>query len=82
MVRTQIQLTEEQSVLLRGIARRRQASMAELVREGVDMVIQRETQPDREQRLAALRAIAGKYHSGLTDVGRNHDKYLEEVYLG
>lgn len=82
MVRTQIQLTDEQARLLRGIARERRASMAQIVREGVDLVIQRETQSDREQRLKALRAVAGKYHSGLTDVGRNHDQYLEEIHLG
>lgn len=39
MVRTQIQLTEEQSFFLKQIAMEEQVSIAELIRQSVDVLI-------------------------------------------
>jgi len=79
MIRTQIQLTEEQSKLLRKIAARKNKSVAELIRMSVDEMIQKERRPGMEElRLRAINA-AGKI-SGPSDLSKNHDDYLAEVY--
>ncbi len=82
MIRTQIQLTEEQHKFLREKAAEYNVSMAELVRRSVDLLAQQQTQPSREELKRRAIAIAGKYHDfkGATDVSINHDKYLAEIY--
>ena len=78
MIRTQIQLTEEQATELKELAARRGVSMAELVRQGVDCILARGEQRERRQRALAL---IGRYHDGPTDVSINHDDYLADAYL-
>ncbi|MCX6550856.1 MAG: ribbon-helix-helix domain-containing protein [Acidobacteria bacterium] len=73
MVRTQIQLTETQTGRLKRLAAERGVSMAELVREGVDRVLEAApatTQGDKMHR--AMRAF-GSFHSGLSDLATRHD---------
>jgi hypothetical protein len=80
MVRTQISLTEDQAEALGRLARERGVSMAALVREGVDVVLDREGRDQRWQRaLAAIERLPRG--SGLGDVSVEHDTYLEEAYL-
>jgi hypothetical protein len=80
MIRTQVQLTEEQLRRLKRLAADRDVSVAELVRNGVDSILdagERASQTDRERRaLAAL----GRFRSGRSDVAREHDRYLAEAY--
>jgi hypothetical protein len=78
MVRTQIQLTEEQAVLLKHLAAAQGVSMAEIIRRAVDSL-------DRSPRGYLLRerreraaAVAGRFHSGVTDLATDHDRYLIE----
>ena len=78
MVRTQIQLTEEQMQALRVLSAEQGRSTAELVRTGVDRVLQEST---REMRVKRLLSVVGKFNSGLKDVSENHDKYLTEDFL-
>jgi hypothetical protein len=81
MVRTQVQFTEEQIKKLRQMAAESGRSIAELVRLGVELYLQSQPTPDRNAiRQRAMRSI-GKYNSGLSDVGRNHDQYLAEDFL-
>jgi hypothetical protein len=77
MVRTQIQLTAEQIEALRRLGAERHQSMAELIRESVDQMLERSDRAARAQRF--LKA-AGKFSSGLNDVSVNHDKYLAEDF--
>jgi len=56
MVRTQVQLTEEQSRKLKAIAAQQKASISELVRRGVDMILESNITSDREE--IKRRAIA------------------------
>lgn len=76
MVRTQIQLTEEQARALKEMSSRQGVSMAELIRRGVDRILQEGGQ--RERRRRAL-AMLGKYRDA-PDVTSNHDRYLDEIY--
>ena len=81
MVRTQVQLTEEQLEKLRHISAENGKSVAELVRLGVELYLHSQRRPDmREIRARALRS-AGRFASNPPhDVARNHDQYLAEAY--
>ncbi len=80
MVRTQIQLTEEQAAALKAKALVLKVSMAELIRRGVDLVLasqERGIGPDRIRRAIE---IAGRFRSGVGDLGTHHDKYVAEAF--
>ena len=80
MVRTQIQLTEAQAQALRILAAQQRKSLAELIRQSVDLFLSSAQSSDdmREKRRRA-KLISGKFHSGLPDLGKNHDYYLAEA---
>lgn len=81
MVRTQIQLTERQVQGLKSLAAARGVSMAELIRESVDRLIETPTAIDPEERKRRALAIIGIV-SDVPDLGVNHDEYLAEAYEG
>ncbi len=76
MIRTQIQLTEEQYRSLKQLAARRGESLAELIRQGVENLVKEDDQ--REKRRRAL-AVIGKF-PGPADLSTSHDRYLAEDY--
>ncbi len=80
MVRTQIQLTEQQAARLRKRAATERVSMAQLIRRCLDAALP-ESDPDSEKdrRRRAIDAI-GFLGSGEPDLARNHDRYLAEAY--
>jgi predicted transcriptional regulator len=82
MVRTQIQLTEWQATALKHLATRRKQSMAEIIRQSIERFLAIETNAeDNFQQIQQLAILEpGLFHSGLPDLGRNHDKYLVEAY--
>lgn len=80
MIRTQIQLQEEQMNILKKIALEKQISIAELIRKAVDTIIKSSAATDYEERRKRAIAIAGKFHSGKHDIARRHDKYLADAY--
>jgi Arc/MetJ-type ribon-helix-helix transcriptional regulator len=57
MVRTQIYLTEEEHRKLRRLSRRRGASLSELIREAIDLMLLRSSAADRLQVLRQARGI-------------------------
>lgn len=75
MVRTIIQLPEEQAAALEHAARRRGVSKAAVVREALDALLAREGGDAALDR--ALRA-AGSGASGVQDLAERHDEYLAE----
>lgn len=77
MIRTQIQLTEEQAAALKRIARRRGVSISALIRESVEATI-----ADGDRAAAWRRALAavGSIQGDGADVARDHDRYLDEAY--
>lgn len=80
MVRTQIQLTEEQAKAVKKIARARHLSVAELIRQAVDNLIKASTVIDVEERRKRAIDASGRFRSGLRDLSTEHDKYLEEAF--
>jgi hypothetical protein len=80
MVQTQIQLTEEQLAALEELAQKRHLSLPDLIREGIDHLLQSVVTPSKaEQRQRAL-TIAGRFKSGLGDLARRHDDYVAEAF--
>lgn len=80
MIRTQIQLTREQADRLKKLAAERHLSVAKLVRQAVDALIKsRAATPDEERRRRAIVAV-GRFRSGVSDLSKAHDKYLNEAY--
>lgn len=88
MIRTMVQLTEEQLKALKELAKARKTSVAKLVRESVSQyVVVAAKESDREgKRRRALEFIEmmkkEPFHDkdGATDVSVKHDKYLAEIY--
>jgi len=80
MLRTQIQITEEQARQLKQVAAREHKSMAEVIREGIDLVLQRQTGVNEKALRRRAIELAGKYRSGVTDLSEEHDRYLAEAW--
>lgn len=83
MVRTQIQLPEDQYRRLRRWARRLGVSLSEAVRRCVsDRLAVEEVAPSREERIREALAICGKYAdpAGPSRVAREHDRHLAKAY--
>lgn len=81
MVRTQIQLTQQQARRLRRHARERGISMAELIRRLVERGLAAEDD-DRTALYDRAAGVIGRFvdRDGARDVSRNHDRYLDEAF--
>jgi hypothetical protein len=80
MVRTQIQLTEEQAKAIKRIAHSRHLSVAELIRRAIDVMVKSSSVADPEEKLKRAIEIVGKFRSGKHDIAKRHDKYLADAY--
>ena len=80
MVRTQIQLTEEQMKSLKKLAGERHVSLAELIRQGVDAVLRSSGAITIEERRRRAIAAAGRFRSGRRDLSAKHDQHLAEAF--
>jgi hypothetical protein len=83
MVRSQIQLTEDQHRRLKRWARRLGISMAEAVRRCVaDRLAVEEATPSRANLVREALAVAGAYAdpAGRTNTARRHDDALPDAY--
>ena len=81
MVRTQIQLTEEQSEKLKAAAVRRGISIAALIRLCIDAFLAQHNEPSPEETYQRAAKAAGAHHSGTRDTASRHDDYLAEEFL-
>ncbi len=79
MIRTQIQLTGDQSRWLKEAAAKRGVSVAQLIREGIDASLAAELAPSRKDVVDRAILAAGRFGSGRHDVARRHDRYLGEL---
>ena len=80
MIRTQIQLTEEQANALKKLSLSRHLSIAELIRQAVDNILKSSTAIDMEERKKRAIDAAGRFSSGKRDIAREHDTYLTEAF--
>jgi hypothetical protein len=80
MVRTQVQLTQEQAAAVKEMAEEDGVSMAEVIRRSVEDRIRQRHRPSRAELWERARKAAGMIKGGPPDLARNHDKYLAEAY--
>ena len=80
MVRTQIQLTEEQVNSLKRLANKLHVSLAELVRQGVDTVLRSSGETTGKERKRRAIAAAGRFRSGKRDLSAKHDVHLVKAF--
>jgi predicted DNA-binding protein len=78
MIRTQIQLTEEQARRVKRLATERGVSIAAFIREALDRGLEIEAAGIRRER--AVGAIGG-FRSGRRDVSEKHDDHLAEAFV-
>jgi hypothetical protein len=80
MIRTQIQLTDEQAAAAKRLAAERGISMAEVIRQALDRELR--SGSDRTERWRRALSVVGKFHDieGKTDVSERHDDYLADIY--
>jgi hypothetical protein len=81
MVRTQIQLTEEQARKLRALARDEGVSVAEIIRRSLDSLLEQKT-PDRSELYARAAQLVGRFEDvdKAADLAEKHDDYLDQSY--
>ena len=81
MIRTQIQLTEEQARRLRRLASDEAIPLAEMIRRCVDRTLA-EIAPDRSALYARAATIIGAFRDpeGADDLAEEHDRHLENAY--
>ncbi len=80
MVRTQIQLPEEQVAMLKKMAAADNKSMAEIIRQSVDFFAKSKSLDGDVQRRKRAIAAAGRFRSGIKDLSAAHDDYLAEAF--
>jgi hypothetical protein len=80
MVRTQILLTEAQAAALHELAANEGKSMAELVRQSVDILLQSRLPVTNEERRERALSVIGQFRAHTPDLSREHDRYLAEAY--
>jgi hypothetical protein len=81
MIRTQIQLTGEQAAKLKRVAAERGVSMAEVIRDAVDGIPDRDDRAGRFARaIEAIRKSRFRDREDRTDVSVRHDEYLADIY--
>jgi predicted DNA-binding protein len=76
MIRTQVQLTEEQFRMLKQVSASTGRSMAEVIREAIDRL---GAVGGVDPRARAIAAIGG-FHSGSSQVSGSHDDELAEAF--
>lgn len=80
MIRTQIQITEEQAAGLRTMSAERRQPVAELIRMSIDTFLQKEAGVSRERKRARAKSAAGRFASSPANVSTDHDRYLAEAF--
>jgi hypothetical protein len=81
MIRTQIQLTDEQASGVKRLAAERQVSMAEVIRDSLDRTLAApQSAVSHQERVRRAIAAAGRFRSGGRDGSVRHDPYLAEAY--
>ena len=76
MIRTQVQLTDEQARALRKVAAERGTSVAAVIRDLVDEGLR----VPASARAARARAAIGRFGSGRNTVSRDHDRELDDAF--
>jgi len=80
VIRTHVRLTQEQIRGLRLLAAQKKKSIADLVRQGVELYLSQEAQSGKAYRVQQALQAAGKFSSGTADGSPHHDRHLVDAY--
>jgi len=80
LIRTQVQLTNDQLKRLRQLSSATGKSTAELIRNAVDQSLAGKSVVDRKDRIERAIRLAGSFSSGHSDVSAEHDAHLAEAF--
>ncbi len=79
MRKIQVWVPEDDLAALRQLAEADGISLSAMTRRGIKWVIQEKGKRSRRELMEQALEVAGKFDSGLTDIGRRHDDYLAEA---
>ncbi len=79
MVRTKIQLTGEQARRLKKLAADEGRSMADLVRDGVDLIIDTARERSVKARMERAARVFGRFRSKRGDLSKRHDDHFADA---
>ena len=79
MVRTQIQLEEDQMQWLKRKALEKGISISQLIREGLSVYRANEDRLPEDKKKRAMAAV-GRFESKISDISEKHDDYLSEAF--
>ncbi len=80
MARITVEVPDEQRDALKRLAEKEAVSLPELVRRVLKRVVEEEGKPSEEELWERAFSVAGKYASGVPDLGERHDDYVSEAY--
>lgn len=80
MIRTQIQITDRQIRKLKELASSQRRSMADLIRQAVDRLIEGTSMPNRQDQRRRAMAAAGRFRGTPSDLSEHHDRYLDDSF--
>jgi Arc/MetJ-type ribon-helix-helix transcriptional regulator len=80
MIRTQVQLTEEQVRALKRLAAQNKKSVADIVRQSVELYLAHEERTGKALRIQRALEAAGKFSSGTANGSSEHDRHLADAY--
>ncbi|MGD0771860.1 MAG: ribbon-helix-helix domain-containing protein [Candidatus Solibacter sp.] len=80
MTRIQLQVTEDQLTALRQLSAESGRSISDLIREGVETVLNTRHGLDLAERLGRSLRAAGRFSSGTKNGSAQHDRYLAEAF--
>jgi hypothetical protein len=66
---------------IKGLAAERHGSVAELIHQGVEILLRSISGIDSEERRRRALGVAGRFHSGQPHLSTKHDKYLGKEYV-
>jgi len=78
MIRIQIHLPEEQLQALRQLSAASGRSVADLIRQSVELYLNTQRRASRSEQVQRALQAAGRFSSGTRDVSADHDRYLAE----
>ena len=76
LIRIQVQLTHLQIKSLRDMSKKKAVSVSELIRNGVDLIVQRGESLEARKKRAL--SVIGRFSSDRDDVSEKHDDYIVE----
>ncbi len=80
MVVAQVELTEEEAERLQEMAQEKQVSVLDVIHDAIAERLRNRIEPTMAEKRRRALDVVGQYPADVTDLGRNHDRYLAEVY--